>query len=122
MKNFFSKISLKVKVAFLTAMAFLFDQTFMLKAQDISDPTGSIMSNTTSRLAGLVPSIMNVLKIGVLIGGGIALLLVVFNILSGERDAAKKAGWWLVGLLIGFVALSVLANTAQSLANSGTGA
>ena len=116
-------ISNKVKIAFFSFMVFLTkgSMTTAFAQQGggmagLDQTAGDVVEQTTEAMAGIVPSVMNVLKIGVLIGAGISLLLVVFNILGGERDAAKKAGWWLVGLLIGFVALTVLSNVAQNLA------
>ena len=81
-----------------------------------SDPVSeAILSGTSSGLSGMIPGIIRVLKYIVIFGGAISLLAVVFNIIQGERDAAKKAGWWLVGLALGFIVLTLLQSAAANI-------
>lgn len=110
MKKFFANLSLKARIAFLSVMAGLSSVSSFAQAGGRSSDqvTQLILDNSAREVAGIVPGIIKVLKYAVLIGGAISLLLVVFNIIQGERDAAKKAGWWLVGLGLGFAILSVL--------------
>ena len=109
MKKFFANLSLKARIAFLSVMAGLSSVPSFAQAGGTSDPvTEAILRGSSDSLAGIIPGIVKVLKYAVLIGGAISLLLVVFNIIQGERDAAKKAGWWLVGLGLGFAILSIL--------------
>lgn len=113
MKNLFKSLSLKARIAFCSLMLGL--SAAPAFAQD--DPvTNAILQNTQAGLSGIVPGIVRILKIIVIIGGAISLLLVVFNIIQGERDSAKKAGWWLVGLALGFIVLSILGNATASIA------
>lgn len=109
MKKFFANLSLKARIAFLSVMAGLSSVPSFAQADQI---TQRILDGSAEKMAGIVPGIIRVLKYAVLIGGAISLLLVVFNIIQGERDAAKKAGWWLVGLGLGFAVLSLLGTIA----------
>ena len=112
MKNFFKSLFLNARVAFCALMLAL---TAAPAFAQVSDPISQrLIDGTATGLQGIVPGIVRVLKIIVLIGGAISLLLVVFNIIQGERDSAKKAGWWLVGLVIGFIALTLLGGTTVS--------
>lgn len=106
MKNFFSAVSLKVWITVLTLIVGL--TPAFAQVQDVVG--NQILESTTQGLQGIVPSIARILKIIVLIGGAISAILVVFNIIQGERDSAKKAGWWLVGLVVGFIVLTILGN------------
>lgn len=114
MKKFFANLSLKARIAFLSVMAGLSSvPSFAQGKGGATDTiTQSILDGSANQMAGIVPGIVRVLKYAVLIGGAISLLLVVFNIIQGERDAAKKAGWWLVGLGLGFAILSLLESIA----------
>lgn len=113
MKQFLQNMSLKARVAFCSAMVGLVS-VGQAVAQTTDPITQQIMEQSTSGLQGMVPQIVRILKIIVVIGGAISFLVVIFNIIQGERDAAKKAGWWLVGLALGFTALSILGNITVS--------
>ena len=116
MKKFFANLSLKARIAFLSVMTGLSSVPSFAQVGGTSDQvTEAILRGSASSMAGIVPGIIKALKYAVLIGGAISLLLVVFNIIQGERDAAKKAGWWLVGLGLGFAILSVLETVTTSI-------
>lgn len=109
MKKLFSSLSMRARIAFLTVMAGL--TTVPAMAQD--DPISSaILDQTTTGLQNIVPRVMAVLKVITLVGGGIALFMIIMNIIGGERDAAKKAGWWLVGMVLGFIVFTIIGNAA----------
>lgn len=112
MKNFLKSLSLKAKVVFATLMVGLTSAPAALAQDAVGD---LILSQTEQGLVGIVPGIIRVLKIIVIIGGAISLLLVVFNIIQGERDSAKKAGWWLVGLVLGFIVLTILGGAVTNI-------
>lgn len=107
MKRFLTNLGLKARIAFLTLMSGLVS----VSASAQTDPlTQKILDGGADAMNGVVPGIIRIMKIAVIIGGAISLLLVVFNIIQGERDAAKKAGWWVVGLALGFAVLTILGN------------
>ena len=112
MKNFFTSVSLKVKVLVLTIIAGLVSSPVFAQVNDVVG--NQILNSTQQGLQGIVPGVTRILKIVVLIGGAISAILVVFNIIQGERDSAKKAGWWLVGLVVGFIVLTILGNMQVS--------
>ena len=114
MKKFFKLLSAKAKYAY-ACMMLAFAAVPMALAQTDDSVSQAILNGTEQGLQGIVPGIIRVLKIIVIIGGAISLLLVVFNIIQGERDAAKKAGWWLVGLVLGFIVLTLLGNVSGNI-------
>lgn len=112
MKKFLTSLSLKARIALCTLMVmFTAGPAF---AQD--DPLGSaILDGTQQGIVGMIPRIMNVLKGITIFAGGIALLMVIINIIGGERDSAKKAGWWLIGMVLGFIVFTLLGNAAANI-------
>lgn len=64
-----------------------------------SDPFAHIRSGLASVLLGALG-----------LAGMVSLVIVVVNIIQGDRDAAKKASVWLISLLVGFTLLSVIRN------------
>lgn len=113
MKKLFSSLSLKARIALCSVMVWLIG----IPARAQEDPISSaILDQTTSGLQSIVPRVMNVLKVITLVGGGISLFMIIMNIIGGERDAAKKAGWWLVGMVIGFIVFTIIGNAAANVA------
>ncbi len=111
MKKLFSSLSLKARIAFYSVMVWMIG----VPAYAQEDPISSaILDQTTSGLQSITPRIMSVLKVVTLIGGGISMLMIIFNIIQGERDAAKKAGWWLVGMVIAFIVFTIIGNAAAN--------
>lgn len=113
MKKFFAKASSWLRYAAVSAFVFIGNAaTNLAFAQTgVGDSiAGDILDSTATGMTGLATRIVRILQIAVGLGGLINLIIVVFNIIQGEREAAKKAGWWLVGLVLGFTALTVLGN------------
>ena len=59
-------------------------------------------------MKSLAQSVVSFLRIVMGIGALIALVLAIINFIKGERDAAQKVGYWVIGLAVGFVFLSIL--------------
>ena len=73
------------------------------------DLANAVLTDTSERLSGLVVNLVSVLQVGLGIAALVTVVFVVINILKGEREAASKIAWWVVGLAIGFGALTVVA-------------
>lgn len=69
-----------------------------------------VIENSTSALQGLVTSVVNLLQVVMGFGAIIVLAIVIFQVFQGEREAAKKLAWWVVGLTLGFSLLTVVSN------------
>lgn len=50
----------------------------------------------------------NLLRIVMGIGALIAIVILVFNIMGGKPESARKLAWWFAGLTLGFILLSIL--------------
>ena len=70
----------------------------------------TIVNGISNELNGMMQSFVTLLKIVLGIGALITLAMVIFNVLKGEREAAQKMAWWVVGLSVGFAMLSIIPN------------
>lgn len=75
-----------------------------------TDLSKQVLDETSASLKRIVTSLATVLQVGLGIAALVTLVFVVINLLKGEREAASKIGWWVVGLAIGFGAITVVAN------------
>lgn len=67
-----------------------------------------VLNSISTSLKGIVENVVNLLRIVLGLGALVTLVIVVFKIFKGEREAAEKIAWWVAGLTIGFVLLSVV--------------
>lgn len=76
-----------------------------------TDYTGQTVLNSISvSLSSIVESVVSVLRIVMGLAALVTLVIVVSKLLKGEREAAEKIAWWVAGLTVGFVLLSVVQN------------
>ena len=106
MKNLINSFTVKSRVLLCSLMVAL--GSVSAYAQDAI--ANQITQGVSQNLAGIIPGVITVMKVIVGLLGIIFLIRVISNIVSGEQDAAKKAGFWLVGLAGGFVVLTILGN------------
>lgn len=109
MSSFFRK----ARIALLTAGLALIGP--LAGAQDGSLGTGSDLGNellgaSTGALQGLVESLVTFLQVAMGVGAIVVLVIVIFQVFQGEREAAKKLAWWVAGLTLGFTLLTVVSN------------
>lgn len=83
-----------------------------LHAQDYGN---QVIQQSTSALKNVVSSIVSLLQIITVFGALAALAIVIFKMMHGDQDAAKKIAWWVGGFTIGFVLLTVVKNVAMGL-------
>jgi len=78
-----------------------------------------LLDETSTSLLGLLSSLVNLLRIAIGTGGLVSLVIAIFEVIKGERDAAGKVAKWFLGLAIGFVVLQVLYSFIEAKAVTG---
>lgn len=112
----------KLRLAFCTFMVFLTTGNVAFgQSMDASNPGKTILSNSTQKLQGLLTDVTKLLQVILGLGALVTLVMVIFNIFKGEREAATKIAWWVAGLTLGFVLITVVASLVQNAAGT-TGA
>lgn len=69
-----------------------------------------VISTVNSQLRGMFDNIVQLLQIVLGIGALVTLVMVLFQVFKGEREAASKIAWWVAGLAVGFVLITVVKN------------
>lgn len=70
-------------------------------------------SGAIGGVRSLYKSLALLLRIVIGLGAMVVLTMIVLNIMRGEREAAGKLVWWLVGLVFGFIMLFILEGIAE---------
>lgn len=109
MKHILSNIPVWLRAALATVAAFLFCNVAFAQGGGGE----SVLNSIQGQMSGMVNSVISIARIGMIIGGAILLIMVIFNLFKGERDAAGKLGWWVVGLAIGIGILSIIGSFAS---------
>lgn len=73
-----------------------------------------VINASTTALLGIVQDVIRLLRVVLGIGALVTLVIVIFQVFKGEREAASKIAWWVAGLTLGFVLLSVVGNLIGS--------
>lgn len=97
---------IRAKIAFLTAGLMLVGT--VADAQAGLNLGETVLTESTSALRNLLDSIVSLLQVVMGIGAIVVLAIVIFQVFKGEREAAQKLAWWVVGLTLGFTLLSVV--------------
>lgn len=66
------------------------------------------LQNVNQSLLNLIDTLVTLMRTVMGLGAIITLIVVVFKIYKGEREAAEKLAWWVAGLTLGFVMLQVV--------------
>ena len=69
-----------------------------------------VLTESTEAMTDLLDSLVELLQVVMGIGAIVVLVIVIFQVFKGEREAAQKLAWWVVGLTLGFTLLTVVAN------------
>ena len=75
---------------------------------DVADIGNSLLNTATLSLSKLVTSLVSLLQVILGLGALVTLAIVIFKLFKGDREAAEKIAWWVAGLTIGFVLISVV--------------
>ena len=97
---------IRAKIAFLTVGLMLVGT--VADAQAGLNLGETVLTESTSALQNLLDSIVSLLQVVMGIGAIVVLAIVIFQVFKGEREAAQKLAWWVVGLTLGFTLLSVV--------------
>lgn len=96
----------RTEVALLSLGLMLISPVAML-AQ--SDNLGQeVIESSTDALKELLDSVVTLLQVVMGLGAIVVLAIVIFQVFKGEREAAQKLAWWVVGLTLGFTLLTVV--------------
>ena len=95
----------KAKIALLSLGLALIGP--LAQAQDLGE---QVISSSTEALKGLIDSLVSLLQVVMGLGAIVILVIVIFQVFQGEREAAKKLAWWVLGLTLGFTLLTVVSN------------
>ena len=74
-----------------------------------------LLDQTRQGLSGMLDNITKVSMVLLGIGGIVILVVVVYDVIKGERDAASKLGKWLIGIAIGFLLMYALQQVIQNM-------
>lgn len=67
-----------------------------------------VIEGSTDALRELLDSVVTLLQVVMGLGAIIVLAIVIFQVFKGEREAAQKLAWWVVGLTLGFTLMTVV--------------
>ena len=95
------------KEAFLMSLAMLFVSTRSF-AQSARDIGGDLLSEGEDAFINIISDIVSFVQVVLVIGGIGMLVMVIFKIVKGDREAAEKFMYWLAGIVLGFALLSVM--------------
>lgn len=75
-----------------------------------------VLTESTRELKGLTDSLLRLLQVILGLGALVSLVVVVYQMFKAEREVSTKLAWWLAGLTVGFVLLTVVKNMISSVA------
>lgn len=110
MKNFIARFANGLRVAVLTVLA---GAATGVPAFAQSNEGATVLDQATESFRNLLQNLANFLRIALGAGALIMLVMAVYQLMKGERDAAQKLAYWVVGLALGFALLSVVLRVTQ---------
>ena len=112
MANFFKKLFSSAKTGVAMAVCSMYSVSAMAKSS--SNLGQEVIEEASSALYDLLDSVVTLLQIVMGLGAIVVLAIVIFKVFKGDREAAEKLAWWVAGLTLGFVLLSVVSNLIPS--------
>lgn len=107
MKKFFKKLFESSKTGVALALCSLYSVSAMAETENLGE---QVITEASGALYGLLDSVVKLLQIVMGLGAIVVLAIVIFKVFKGDREAAEKLAWWVAGLTLGFVLLSVVSN------------
>lgn len=98
------RILRRAEVALLS-MGLALISPFAAQAQNLGQ---AVIEDSTDALKELLDSVVTLLQVVMGLGAIVVLAIVIFQVFKGEREAAQKLAWWVVGLTLGFTLLTVV--------------
>lgn len=102
-----SKLTNKVRIAVLSAAFTLSSAAGYATSDNLGQ---EVLESATDGLVELLDSLVTLLQVVMGLGALICLTIVIFKVFKGDREAAEKLAWWVAGLTIGFVLITVVKN------------
>lgn len=104
MKNFVSKVrSFVCDPRFFATLAM-----FLVCTLGFAQEGEQVLQTATDALLNIVESVITLLRVVLGLGALVTLVIVIFKLFKGDREAAEKIAWWVAGLTLGFVLLTVV--------------
>lgn len=75
-------------------------------------------SGAIGGVRSLYRSVGSLLQVVMGLAGLVVLTMIVIRIMRGDKEAAAKLGWWLLGLAFGFIMISVLTAFGETMSIS----
>lgn len=115
MVKFIKSLPFCAKVTVLFIIMAALNYQLALAAPGGTDTIGEqLLTSSTTTMSSLLVLIANVVRIALGIGALVTLVLAIFNLIKGEREAAQKIGYWVVGLALGFALISVVVSVVTT--------
>lgn len=99
-----TRVKFPVRI-FVVSLVALFFFASGLAAQDAD---GGAWAEATEGVMSVYAGMAKLMKGIILIGGIVVLGDIIIKVMAGEREAARKLLWWLIGLAFGFIMIEVL--------------
>ena len=68
------------------------------------------MSGAATEMSTIGIQMIRVVKIALAMAGLVTRILAIINVTKGERESAGKLAWWIVGIALGYLFISMLEN------------
>ena len=111
MVKFFKKLFSSAKTGVAMAICSMYSVSAMAATDNLGQ---EVIEEASSALYDLLDSVVTLLQIVMGLGAIVVLAIVIFKVFKGDREAAEKLAWWVAGLTLGFVLLSVVSNLIPS--------
>lgn len=69
-----------------------------------------LLGAAASSMANIGILLGRVVQVALLIGALVTLAMAIINVMKGEREAASKIAWWVIGLGLGFAFITIIVN------------
>lgn len=73
-----------------------------------------LLQNMNQALVGILDTLATLVRTVMGLGAIVTLIVVIFKLYKGEREAAEKLAWWVAALTLGFVMLTVVVNLVKT--------
>lgn len=74
----------------------------------MAQQSAAFLERATSEAQAVRNAAFNIVKVGLVVVGLITLVMAIANVVKGEREAAGKLAWWVVGIALGFGFVTIL--------------
>lgn len=116
MKQFFNRFLAALRVGFCTVMVALTGGApAYAQGGGVQDLGNQVLGEGVTTFKTLMTNFTRFLQIALGAGALVMLVLAVYQLMKGERDAAQKMAYWVIGLALGFALISIVYNRINSI-------